>query len=113
MEIKLRNIFIFCMFFVTLYCGSVGAETLNTEKLLCDDIVKMQEVLIQKGYFHLLDMKNENGVVQQLWSGGRSMVITAVKDNKLCLLSTADEVTFNPITLQKIIEVYKKSQKEL
>lgn len=91
--------------------GEVKAE--ETTKMLCGDPASMEQVLIEKGYYHLLDMKNENGVSQQLWTGGRSMVITATKDNKICLLSTADDVTYNPITLQKIIEVYKKTQKEL
>lgn len=88
-----------------------GAET--TEKMLCDEPAKMEAVLSEKGYYHLLDMKNENGVMEQLWTGGRSMIITTDKDKKICLLSQADDVAYNPYTLQKIIEVYKKSQKEL
>lgn len=84
-----------------------------TEKMICDDPAKIEDVLTEKGYFHLLDMKNENGVAEQLWTGGRSMVITVTKENKICLMSQADDVTYNPVTLQKIIEVYKKSQKEL
>jgi hypothetical protein len=98
-------------YFISQMFVSASAE--ETVKLLCDDPVKMEQVLTEKGYFHLLDMKNENGVYQQLWTGGRSMVITATKDKKICLLTTADEVTYNPVTLQKIIEVFKKSQKEL
>lgn len=84
-----------------------------TEKVLCDEPSKMEAVLSEKGYYHLLDMKNENGVTEQLWTGGRSMVITANKDKKICLLSQADDVTYNPYTIEKIIEAYKKSQKDL
>lgn len=84
-----------------------------TEKVLCDEPAKMEAVLSEKGYYHLLDMKNENGVTEQLWTGGRSMVITAEKDKKICLMSQADGVTYNPYTVEKIIEAYKKSQKDL
>lgn len=82
-------------------------------KPVCGEPSKMEEILSDKGYYHLLDMKNENGVTQQLWTGGRSMVITATKDKQICLVSQADGVTYNPYTLEKIIEVYKKSQKDL
>ena len=102
----------YLMFATLLFATTAMAETKN-DNSLCDVPSKMEEVLQEKGYFHLLDMKNENGVMEQLWSGGRSMVITAEKDKKICLVSTAGEVTYNPVTLQKIIEVYKKSQKEL
>lgn len=91
--------------------GEVKAE--ETTKMLCDDPAKMEDVLSEKGYYHLLDMKNENGVEQQLWTGGRSMVITATKDKKICLMSQADDVTYNPYTVEKIMEAYKKSQKDL
>lgn len=94
-----------------LFTTSAFAE--ETTKMLCDEPAKMESVLSEKGYYHLLDMKNENGVMEQLWTGGRSMVITANKDKKICLMSQADEVTYNPYTLQKIIEVYKKTQKDL
>lgn len=85
----------------------------STEKMVCDEPAKMEEVLSEKGYYHLLDMKNENGVMEQLWTGGRSMIITAEKDKKICLMSQADGVTYNPYTVEKIIEAYKKSQKDL
>jgi hypothetical protein len=98
-----------CLLFTT----SAFAETTKEEKTPCGDPSSMEEVLHEKGYFHLLDMKNENGVTTQLWTGGRSMVITAEKDKKICFVSSADEVTYNPVTLQKIIEVFKKTQKEL
>lgn len=90
-----------------------NAETPNPEKLLCEDGTKIEAELHEKGYFHLLDMKNQNGTNEQLWSGGRDMVITIERDKKICLVSTASEVTFNPYTLEKIIEVYRKSQKGL
>lgn len=102
---------IFSLSFFVAHERRLQAE--EATKLLCDEPSKMESVLSEKGYYHLLDMKNENGVEQQLWTGGRSMVITATKDKKICLLSQADEVTYNPYTLQKIIEAYKKTQKEL
>lgn len=92
-----------------LFSTAALAETKDT----CGDPASMEKVLIDKGYFHLLDMKNSNGVIEQLWTGGQSMVITAEKDKKVCLVGTADDVTYNPTTLQKIIEVWKKTQKEL
>lgn len=95
-----------------LFATAALAET-KEDKSPCGDPASMEQVLLEKGYFHLLDMKNENGVTNQLWTGGRSMVITAEKDKKVCFVSTADEVTYNPVTLQKIIEVWKKTQKDL
>lgn len=92
-----------------LFSTAAFAETKDT----CGDPASMEQVLAEKGYFHLLDMKNGNGVTEQLWTGGRSMVITAEKDKKVCLVGTADDVTFNPVTINKIIEVWKKTQKEL
>lgn len=112
----MKNFMLFATCFVVGYGISqliVRAHGEEVTKMICDEPSKIESVLSEKGYFHLLDMKNENGVTEQLWTGGRSMVITANKDDKICLLSTAGEVTYNPITLQKIIEVYKKSQKEL
>lgn len=94
-----------------LFATSAYAE--EATKMLCDEPAKMEAVLSEKGYYHLLDMKNENGVVEQLWTGGRSMIITANKDKKICLLSQADDVTYNPYTIEKIIEAYKKTQKDL
>jgi hypothetical protein len=82
-------------------------------KPICDEPAKIESGLREKGYFHLLDMKNEQGAVEQLWSGGREMVITAIQDNQVCLVAAATDVTFNPKTLSMIVDIYKKSQKEL
>lgn len=112
----MKKILLFATCFAFGYLMSqmiIHANAEEATKILCDEPSKMEAILSEKGYYHLLDMKNENGVTQQLWTGGRSMVITATKDKKICLLSQADEVTYNPYTLQKIIEVYKKTQKDL
>src|SRR5512139_2678621 len=92
-------------------CAETPSE--KPEKLLCDSPSKIEEGLHEKGYFHLLDMKNPNGVDEQLWAGGRDMVITVSKDDKICLASTGSDVVYNPVTLNKILEIYNKSQKEL
>lgn len=112
----MKNFLLFAVCFVFGYLISqmiVKANAEEATKLLCDEPSKMENVLHEKGYFHLLDMTNDNGVTEQLWTGGRSMVITANKDKKICLLSTANDVTFNPNTLEKIVEVWKKTQKDL
>jgi hypothetical protein len=112
MEFIMKNLAILSTFL--LYTSTAFAEdTPNLEKVPCGDPASMQEVLFQKGYFHLLDMKNQNGANEQLWSGGQDMVITVERDKKICLVSTATDVTFNPTTLEKIISVWKKTQKEL
>jgi hypothetical protein len=112
MEHIMKNLAILSTFL--LYTSMANAaETPNLEKLPCGEPVKMQEELYSKGYHHLLDMKNENGAQEQLWSGGRDMVITVEKDKNLCLVATASEVTFNPLTLEKILGVWKKTQKDL
>ena len=81
----------------------------ETIKIMCGEPEKVEKILNDKGYHHLLDMKNENGVGEQLWSGGRDMIIAAEKDKNLCLMSTATDVVFNPRTIKKIMEIWDKS----
>jgi hypothetical protein len=101
------------VFTLSFFVSHVRRLEAEETKPVCGEPSKMEEILSEKGYFHLLDMKNENGVMQQLWTGGQSMVITASKDKQICLVSQASDVRYNPYTLEKIIEVYKKSQKDL
>ena len=90
-----------------------GAEAPNLEKLPCGAPEQMEKSLTQRGFQHLLDMKNTKGVNEQLWTGGQVMVITVEKDKELCMVSEASDVTFNPITMEKILNVWKKGQKDL
>lgn len=96
-----------------LYTSTSFAETPNLEKVVCDEPAKVEKAFLEKGYFHLLDMKNENGANEQLWTGGQDMIVTVEKDKKICLVSTATNVTYNPSTIVKIMEAWKKTQKEL
>ena len=105
----MKNMFV-AMFL--LIAGPVIAEE-EKKEIACGEPAKVETILHEKGYSHLLDMKNENGITEQLWSGGRDMVITAEHDKKICVFATASEVTYNPVTLGKILEVFKKSQKDL
>lgn len=104
---------IFLLYTSTAFAEHGPVDNKPTEKAICDEPSKIESVLQEKGYYHLLDMKNENGTNEQLWSGGQSMVITVEKDNKVCFVSTADNVKFNPYTIEKILEAWKKNQKEL
>jgi hypothetical protein len=90
-------------------------ETQKTQpKAACASGTEVQKILSDKGYFFLLEMKNDqSGVVEQLWSGGKDMVISIAKDDMVCVVSSASETTYNPQTIEKIYNVFKKSQKDL
>lgn len=83
-----------------------------TIKDVCEKMDKITEIMKGKNYFHLLNMENADGVVQSIWVGGTSLIVTAQKGDESCLLTVMDGVTYNPDTLKSLVEVYKKQTSE-
>ena len=87
------------------------------KQLACGENEKLEKLLNEKGYVHLLDMTEEmsgKNIVQSLWAGGRDLIVTAQKPdekNISCILSTNKNVTYNPNTITSIYEVLQKTQK--
>jgi hypothetical protein len=75
---------------------------------------ELDKIMVEKGYDVLLTMKNEDGVVESVWTGGQSITITAAvpDQDKSCLLAIMKDVTFNPKAIEEIWETYKKQTKQ-
>ena len=95
-----------------------GAETKKAEpkkeEMICVSNADLDKVMVEKGYDIMLQMTNEDGVVESVWTGGQSIVITAAVPNepKSCLLANMSKVTFNPKAIEEIWETYKKQTKQ-
>lgn len=116
---KLRDIMIFVLFFmVGLNIPNImkvyGAEAPKKEEMVCVSNEDLDKVMVEKGYDILLNMTNEDGVVESVWTGGQSIVITAAVPNqpKSCLLANMSKVTFNPKAIEDVWETYKKQTKQ-
>lgn len=90
----------------------------EADKLVCaknDDVEKIME---DKGYSLLLNMTrkedNKEGIIESLWVGGQSAVVTASVPNTdtSCLLANMDNVIINPNAIESIWEAYKKQNKQ-
>ena len=90
-----------------------GAET-KKDDMVCVDNAVMEKSLVDKGYDILFNMTNENGVVESVWAGRQSVVITAAVPNepKSCILANMTKVTYNPKAIEEVWETYKKQTKQ-
>ena len=86
----------------------------NPEKLVCVENAELDKMMVEKGYDVLLNMTNENGVIESVWTAGQSIVITAAVPNekKSCLLANMKDVTYNPKAIEEVWETYKKQTKQ-
>jgi len=84
------------------------------DEIVCIDNTELDKIMTDKGYDILLNMTNNDGVVESVWYGGKSIVITAAVPNekKSCLLATMNDVTYNPKAVEEIWETYKKQTKQ-
>jgi hypothetical protein len=59
-------------------------------------------------------MTNSDNVVETLWVGGTTVIITAAvpKQDYSCLLATLSNVVYAPYTIEGIWENYKKQTKQ-
>jgi len=85
-----------------------------TQAMACVTNEELDKMLSEKGYDILLNMTNDDGVVESLWTAGQSALITAAVPNekKSCLLAVMKTVTFNPKAIEEVWETYKKQTKQ-
>lgn len=84
------------------------------EKLVCVTNAELDKTMKEKGYGVLLNMTNDNNVVETVWVGGQSIMITASVDKQdtSCLIAAMKDVTYNPNAIEQIYEIYKKQTKQ-
>jgi hypothetical protein len=89
-------------------------KTSANKQIVCLTNTELDKIMTDKGYDILLNMTNNDGVVESVWYGGKSIVITASVPNekKSCLLATMSDVTYNPKAVEEIWETYKKQTKQ-
>ena len=96
------------------HAHSEEAKKDQKEQMICVTNEELDKMLTEKGYDILLNMTNDDGVVESLWTAGQSALITAAVPNekKSCLLATMSKVTFNPKAIEEVWETYKKQTKQ-
>lgn len=118
---KLRHVGFFLLGFIPAFAFSQlnshakeAEAPKKEEKMLCVTNEEMDKIMVDKGYDILLNMTNSDGVVESVWTGGQSIVITAAVPNepKSCLLATMTKVTYNPKAIEEVWETYKKQTKQ-
>lgn len=117
---KLRHVGFFLLGFVPAFAFSQwahqahGEEVKQEEKMICVSNEELDKIMVSKNYDIMLNMTNSDGVVESIWTGGQTIVITAAVPNekKSCLLATMTNVTYNPKAIEDIWETYKKQTKQ-
>ena len=80
------------------------------EKLVCEKTENVAKMMNEKGFFHLLNMTNDSKVVETIWISGTSIAITAQTGDDSCFLAMMNDVTYNPDTLQGLVNAYEKQK---
>ena len=116
---KLRFVWYFLAGFIpatlfNYYAHGEEAKPVDKQGMVCISNAELDKIMVEKGYDVLLTMKNDDGVVESVWTGGQSISITAAVPNqdKSCLLAMLSNVTFNPKAIEEIWETYKKQTKQ-
>jgi hypothetical protein len=96
------------------HAHSKEAPKTEQDKLVCVTNAELDKTMKEKGYGVLLNMTNDNGIVETVWIGGQSIMITAAveKQDTSCLLASMKDVTYNPNAIEQIYEIYKKQTKQ-
>jgi hypothetical protein len=102
------------LFLTSSYAKERMDGNASAEKLVCVTNAELDKQMKEKGYGVLLNMTNENGIVETVWVGGQSIMITAAveKQDTSCLLAAMKDVTYNPNAIEQIYEIYKKQTKQ-
>ena len=88
------------------------------DKLVCAKNNDVEKIMADKGYYLLLNMTrkedNKEGIIESLWIGGTSAVVTASVQNTdtSCLIANMNNVIINPNAIESIWEAYKKQNKQ-
>lgn len=118
---KLRHVGFFLLGFVPAFAFGQWSHYAHAEepkkeeeKMICVTNEELDKIMVSKNYDILLNMTNADGVVESVWTGGQTIVITAAVPNepKSCLLATLTKVTYNPKAIEEVWETYKKQTKQ-
>ena len=83
-------------------------ETKTEEKLVCEKTDDVTKKMNDKGFYHLLNMTNDNDVVETIWIAGTAVIITAQTGDSSCILASMKDVIYNPDTLKGLVNAYEK-----
>ena len=83
-------------------------EPKTEEKLVCEKTDGLSKKMNDKGFYHLLNMTNDNDVVETIWISGTAVVITAQTGDNSCILASMKDVIYNPDTLKGLVNAYEK-----
>ena len=103
------------------WSASLGAPTKKDEpvtgdKIICEKTDSAVKMMNEKGFYHLLNMTNKDGVVENIWISGQAIVITAQTEDNTCILAFMKDVAYDPDTLQGLLKAYeaqKGKQKDI
>lgn len=93
-------------------------EAPKNEEMVCAKNVDIEKIMNEKGYSLLLNMtrteNNKDGIIESLWIGGQSAVITAsvAGSDSSCFITNMNNVIINPNAIEGIWEAYKKQNKQ-
>lgn len=114
----MRSFLILTSFLFTLSTALADTPKKKEEDIPCAKNTDIEVIMKDKGYTLLLNMTrkedNKDGIIESLWVGGQSAVITATVPNSdsSCLIANMGNVIVNPNTIEEIWEAYKKQTKQ-
>ena len=93
---------------VTWATVNAKEESKTEQKIVCEKTDGLAKKMNDRGFYHLLNMTNENNVVETIWVSGTAVVITAQTDDSSCILASMKDVIYNPDTLKGLVNAYEK-----
>lgn len=93
---------------ITWATAETKTETKTEQKLVCEKTDGLTKKMNDKGFYHLLNMTNDNDVVETIWIAGTSVIITAQTGDSSCILASMKDVIYNPDTLKGLVNAYEK-----
>jgi hypothetical protein len=93
---------------ITWATAETKTEPKTEEKLVCEKTDGLVTKMNEKGFYHLLNMTNDNDVVETIWIAGTSIIITAQTGDNSCILASMKDVVYNPDTLKGLVNAYEK-----
>ena len=94
--------------------NAVYADDAKKDEIICTKNDVLKKTMEEKGYSILLNMTNSDNVIETIWVGGTTVIITAAvpKQDNSCLLATLNNVIYNPLAIEGIWNNYKKQTKQ-
>lgn len=96
--------------FVVMSCVAFADTT--KKDMVCEKTATIQKRLQDKGYFSLLNMKNSDSVIETIWVGGQSAIITALvpDSDSTCILAMMTDTVYNSDTLQGLYKAWDQQE---